>query len=30
VSHLLRTRDVSREELEELGKMIAQAKRRAK
>jgi BlaI family penicillinase repressor len=30
VSHLLRTRDVSREELEELGRMIAEAKRRAK
>jgi predicted transcriptional regulator len=30
MSHLLQTRDVSREELEELGKMIAQAKRRAK
>jgi predicted transcriptional regulator len=30
VSHLLRARDVSRQELEELGKMIAQAKRRVK
>ncbi len=30
MSHLLRTRDVSREELDELGKMIAEAKRRTK
>lgn len=30
MSHLLQTRDVSREELDELAKMIARAKRKAK
>jgi len=30
MTHLLQTREVSREELDELGKLIAQAKRKAK